>query len=79
MNTFNKRIEEISTKQFEVITTILLAIASLFTAWGGYQASQWGSVQSISLSQASARRTQASQAATASGQNRLLDIIVMRP
>lgn len=63
------------TKTREIITTIILAIASLLTAWSGYEASQWGSVQSLSSSQASARRVQASQKASLSGQDRLVDIL----
>lgn len=61
-------------KRLEIVTTIIFSIASLLTAWGGYQASQWGSVQSISLSQASTKRVQASLAASLGGQDRLLDV-----
>jgi len=67
-----------SEKQFnrrmEIITTIILAIASLLTAWSGYEASQWASIQAISLSQASSKRVEASQAASLGGQDRLLDV-----
>lgn len=62
-------------KRIEVITTVILAIASLLTAWGGYQASQWGSVQSLSLSQAGGKRTRAAQMATLGAQDRLIDVV----
>jgi hypothetical protein len=62
-------------RRLEIVTTIILAIASLLTAWGGYQASQWGSTQSISLSQASTKRVQATQLSNLGGQDRLVDIV----
>jgi hypothetical protein len=62
-------------KRIEIISTIILAIASLLTAWSGYQASQWSRTQAISLSQAAGRRTRAVQAASLGGQERLIDLV----
>lgn len=62
-------------KRIEIATTVILAIASLLTAWGGYQTSQWGREQSLSMSQAGGRRTRAAQAATLGAQDRLIDVV----
>lgn len=62
-------------KYLEIVTTIVLAIASVLTAWSSYQATQWNSMQSISLSQAATRRTQATQLSNLGGQDRLTDVM----
>ena len=58
----------------EVIATIVLAIATLATAWSGYQAARWGGVQSTSYSQAGALRTESTRASTQAGQLIQIDI-----
>lgn len=58
----------------EVIATIVLAIATLATAWSGYQSARWGGVQSTSYSQASALRTESTRASTQAGQFVQIDI-----
>lgn len=55
----------------ETIAVLLLATASLATAWSGFQAAEWGGAQSMLYSQASSRRVQANEAAT----NAHLDIM----
>lgn len=67
--------EALFNKRLEIVTTIVLAIASFLTAWSGYQASQWGSIQAISLSQASSKRVQSAQFAQIGNQDRLLDVV----
>lgn len=47
-----------------VIGLALLALATVLTAWSGFQSAKWSGVQSTSYSQAGARRTQANQIAT---------------
>ena len=58
----------------EVIATIVLAFATLATAWSGYQAARWGGVQSTSYSQAGALRTESTRASTEAGQLAQIDI-----
>lgn len=58
----------------EIIATILLAIATLATAWSGYQSARWGGVQSTSYSQAGALRTESTRASTQAGQQAQVDI-----
>ncbi len=62
-------------KRVEIVTTVILALASLLTSWGGYQASQWGREQALNMSQAGGRRTRAAQAATLGAQDRLIDVV----
>ena len=58
----------------EVIVTVVLAFATLATAWSGYQAARWGGEQSNSYSQAGALRTESTRASTQAGQQVQIDI-----
>ena len=58
----------------EVIATIVLAFATLATAWSGYQAARWGGVQASSYSEAGAFRTESTRASSQAGQLVQVDI-----
>lgn len=58
----------------EVIATLVLALATIATAWSGYQAARWGGVQSTSYSQAGALRTESTRSSTQAGQIGQVDI-----
>lgn len=58
----------------EIIATVLLALATLATAWSGYQSARWGGVQSTKYSQAGALRTESTRASTQAGQLTQVDI-----
>ena len=58
----------------EVIATVVLALATIATAWSGYQAARWGGVQSTSYSQAGALRTESTRSSTQAGQIGQVDI-----
>ena len=58
----------------EVAATIVLAIATIATAWSGYQAARWGGEQSTSYSQAGALRTESTRSSTQAGQLAQTDI-----
>ncbi len=58
----------------EIIVTIVLAFATLATAWSGYQATRWGGVQSTAYSQAGALRVESTRASTQAGQQAQVDI-----
>lgn len=45
----------------ELIAVVLLSVTAIVTAWTGFQASKWGGAMSISFSQASSARIQASR------------------
>ena len=53
----------------EVIATVILALATLATAWSGYQSARWGGEQSTKFSQAGALRTESTRASTTSRAN----------
>jgi hypothetical protein len=61
-------------RRFQIVATLLLALAALATAWSGYQASLWDGIQSSEYTQASALRTRASQRLTEANQFRLGDL-----
>ena len=58
----------------EVIATVILALATLATAWSGYQSARWGGEQSTKFSQAGALRTESTRASTTAGQITQIDI-----
>ncbi len=61
-------------RRFRVITAIMLTIVAVATAWSGYQAARWGSVQSSTYAQASALRVVSARDSTRAGQQRLYDL-----
>jgi hypothetical protein len=66
-----------SETRFELVSTLLLALAALSAAWSGYQASLWDGIQSSDYSQASAKRTESAQHHTEANQERLADLSVL--
>lgn len=64
----------ISDNAIELTIAILLSLATVATAWSGYQASRWGGVQSTNYSQAGALRTESTRASTEAGQLTQIDI-----
>ena len=47
-----------------MIATVVLAVATLVTAWSGYQSARWGGLQSTKFSEANALRIESSRAST---------------
>jgi hypothetical protein len=60
----------------EIVTAIMLGVVALATAWSGYQAARWGSVQATKFAQASSLRLEASRDSTLAGQYRLYDLLL---
>jgi len=58
----------------ETIAIFILAIATVATAWSGYQSARWGGEQSTKYSQAGALRTESTRASTNAGQLTQIDI-----
>ena len=58
----------------EILATIVLGLATLATAWSGYQSASWGGVQSTSFSQAGATRTESVRASNQGGQLAQIDV-----
>src|SRR6266498_2790030 len=61
-------------RRLELLSTILLAVAALTTAWSTYQSTQWRGEQALQASKATAARIQSSSASTRAGQLTQIDI-----
>ncbi len=61
-------------RRVELLSAVVLAIATVLTAWSAFEASKWGGEMSIKFSEANARRTEATQASTAGGQLVQVDV-----
>lgn len=60
--------------RLELLVTILLAIATVATAWSSYQSARWSGVQTINFSSANAARVQSTAQSTLAGQQTQLDV-----
>ena len=54
--------DEGRTELFEVVATVLLALATVATAWSGYQASRWNGEQAKAFSRGNAARIESTRA-----------------
>ena len=62
-------------KWIEIAAAIILAIASLITAWSTYQASQWSRQQSAMAAQVTALLLESTRLTTLSSQDALVDVV----
>ena len=60
--------------RIELIATIVLAVATILTAWSGFESGKWGGEQSVNFSEAGAARTESTRADTAGGQLIQIDV-----
>jgi hypothetical protein len=58
----------------ELLSTVLLAVAALATAWSTYQSTRWRGDQAADYSKATAARIESSEASTRAGQLTQIDI-----
>jgi len=58
----------------EIVATVILAVATLATAWSGYQSARWSGVQAEDYSRASALRIQSTLASSTAMQLSQIDI-----
>jgi hypothetical protein len=58
----------------EIVATVLLALATVGTAWSGYQSARWDGVQADNYSRASAARVESTKTFTRAGQLTQVDI-----
>jgi hypothetical protein len=61
-------------KRMELLAVLLLSLATVATAWSGYQAARWSGEQSQDYARASTLRIKAQQQATEAGQLRIDDL-----
>lgn len=58
----------------EILAIVILAAATLATAWSGYQSARWSGVQAEDYSRAGGLRVESTRASTAAGQLTQIDI-----
>lgn len=58
----------------DLISTLVMAIAALLTAWSAYQSDQWGDTVSFTLAQGTAVRAEATRAYARAGQLTEIDV-----
>jgi hypothetical protein len=62
--------------RIELVATILLSLAAIFTAWAAFQSAKWSGEQAISFSRAGATRTESARFDTRAGQQVVVDVQV---
>src|SRR3954470_20703097 len=67
---------QLTGRWLEVISTILLAVVAVATAWSGYQSTRWGGVQAENYLLAGGARVESDKASTLGGQDRLYDVML---
>ncbi len=60
--------------RLEIVAAVLLALATVATAWSGYQASRWNGEQAIAFSRASAMRIESTKAAAMADAQTQVDV-----
>ena len=55
---------EAGTDRLEIVATVLLALATVATAWSGYQASRWNGEQAKAFSRGNAARIESTRASS---------------
>ena len=63
-------------KRLELLATILLAAATVATAWSGYQASRWNGEQAKAFSRAGALRVESAKAEARANAQTQVDVVV---
>ena len=63
-----------TTDRIELIATIVLAIATILTAWSAFESGKWSGEQAVSFSDAGAARTESTRADTRGGQLSQIDV-----
>jgi hypothetical protein len=58
----------------ELLATILMALAAIFTAWAAFQSAKWSGEQATSFSRAGAARTESTRSDTRAGQQVGIDV-----
>ena len=60
----------------ELISTIIMSLAAIFTAWAAFQSAKWSGEQATSFSKAGATRTESTRFDTRAGQLTAIDVNV---
>ncbi len=65
-----------SSNRVELVATIIMSLAAIFTAWAAFQSAKWSGEQATSFSQAGASRTESTRFDTRAGQLAAIDVSV---
>jgi len=60
----------------ELLATIVLALAAIFTAWAAFESAKWSGEQATNFSRAGATRTESARFDTRAGQLAGIDVTV---
>lgn len=60
--------------RIELVATVVLAIATILTAWSAFESGKWSGTQSINFAEAGAARTESTRADTEAGQLAQIDV-----
>ena len=65
-----------SSKWLEVAAAVILALASLLTAWSGFEAAQWSRTQAITGNAVVGKLLEGTRLSTLGGQDTLVDVVI---
>ncbi len=63
-----------SSDRIELVATIIMSLAAIFTAWAAFQSAKWSGEQATSFSRAGAARTESTRWDTLAGQQTGIDV-----
>lgn len=65
-----------STNRIELVATIIMALAAIFTGWSAFQSAKWSGEQATDFSRAGAARTESTRFDTRAGQETGVDVAI---
>ena len=65
-----------SSDRVELVATIIMALAAIFTAWAAFQSATWSGEQATPFSRAGATRTESTRFDTRAGQQTGVDVAI---
>ena len=65
-----------ASSRVELVATIIMALAAIFTAWAAFQSAKWSGEQATNFSKAGASRTESTRFDTRAGQLAAIDVSV---
>jgi hypothetical protein len=63
-------------RRVDIVSAVLLSIATVLAAWSAFQSAKWSGEQSIAFAKASANRTESVRYSTLAGQQTQIDVAV---
>ena len=65
-----------SSDRVELVATVIMALAAIFTAWAAFESAKWSGEQATAFSRAGATRTESTRFDTAAGQQAGVDVAI---